>query len=135
MIYFDTVTYSALANNKKGIVKFLQDKHGIAMPINVISELRYGFLKGSKSEENEAKLQRFLAQPQIEIVFPTIETTHLYAELQLHCIKKARVLSHNDIWIAALTKEGDGILVTYDKDFEALKDIFGDQLVILAYDS
>ncbi len=131
MIYFDTVTYSALAKNEKSIVKFLQDKHGIAMPINVISELRYGFLKGSKREENEAKLQRFLSQPQIEIVFPTIETTHLYAKLQLHCIKKAKVLSHNDIWIAALTKENNGQLITYDKDFEALKDIFGDQLVIL----
>jgi len=55
------------------------------MPINVIAELRYGFLKGSKREENESKLQRFLAQPQIEIVFPTIQTTNLYAELQLHC--------------------------------------------------
>jgi tRNA(fMet)-specific endonuclease VapC len=135
MIYFDTVTYSALANNEKGIVKFLHDKHGIAMPLNVIAELRYGFLKGSKREENEANLQRFLAQPQIEMVFPTIETTHLYAELQLHCIKKAKILSHNDIWIAALAKENNGQLITYDKDFEALKDIFGDQLTILAYDN
>jgi PIN domain. len=45
--------------------------------------------------------------------------------------KKGRVLSQNDIWIAALAKETGGTLATFDKDFKALSDIFGDKLLIL----
>jgi predicted nucleic acid-binding protein len=64
-------------------------------------------------------------------VTPTLETTTYYAELQLLCNQRGKALSHNDIWIAALAREGSDILVTFDKDFTVLNDVFADKLMVL----
>jgi predicted nucleic acid-binding protein len=131
MLFLDTSAYSALANGQNDIVSLIDSEYNLALPLPVIAELRYGFLKGSRPTQNEENLMRFLAQPQVEIVLPTINTTYKYAEMCLYCVKKAKVLSHNDLWIAAIAKENTGVLVTFDKDFEALKAIFSDKLIVL----
>lgn len=132
MLHLDTNVYSALANGNEEATSLLKDVHELSLPLPVIAELRYGFLKGSQTENNEKNLQRFLAQPNVTIATPTTKTASVYSELQLHCSRKGKVLSHNDLWIAALTKEADGILVTFDQDFAVLKEeILAEKLLIL----
>ncbi len=131
MLFLDTNVYSALANGQKEIVSLIQTEAGLVLALPVIAELRYGFLKGSRQNKNEETLQRFLAQPQVEIALPTIDTTYLYAEFQLYCVKSGKVFSHNDLWIAAIAKQNDGVLVTYDRDFEVLSSRFSEKLIIL----
>lgn len=127
----DTNAYSALARNVPAIVDIVSSAPGLRLPLPVIAELRYGFAKGSQPERNEQILQRFLAQPQISIVKPTLKTTEHYAALQLVCRQRGRALSQNDIWIAALAHETGDTLVTFDKDFTVLAGILRDKLVIL----
>lgn len=131
MLFLDTNTYSALASGQPEIISLIQKESILVLPLPVIAELRYGFLKGSQVKKNEENLQRFLSQSQVEILPPTINTTSLYAEFQLFCVKNGRSLSHNDLWIAAIVRENDGVLATYDRDFEALHDIFLEKLIIL----
>lgn len=128
----DTNTYSALARGVQAIVEVVNSAHELKIPLPVIAELRYGFIKGSQPEHNERQLQRFLAQPQISIVMPTLKTTEHYAELQLFCQQQGKALSQNDIWIAALAHEAGDTLVTFDKDFAALEKILGSNLLILS---
>ena len=109
----------------------LKGRHEIALPLPVIAELRYGFLKGSQKDKNEKYLQRFLAQSNVNIARPSMKTTLIYSEMQLLCNRKGRVLSHNDLWIAALAKEANGILVTYDQDFAVLKEMLPEKLFIV----
>ena len=127
----DTNAYSALARGVQAVVEAVSSAHELNLPLPVIAELRYGFAKGSQREHNEQQLQRFLAQPQISIVMPTLKTTEHYAELQLICQQQGKALSQNDIWIAALAHETSGTLVTLDKDFAVLEKIFGSNLIIL----
>lgn len=127
----DTNAYSALARGAPTIVEVIKTASEMWLPLPAIAELRYGFAKGSQAERNEQNLQRFLAQPQIAIAVPTIKTTKYYAELQLLCQQKGRALSQNDIWIAALAREANATLVTFDKDFEILAPVFDDKLIIL----
>jgi tRNA(fMet)-specific endonuclease VapC len=127
----DTNAYSALALAVPSVVELVNDAAAIKLPLPVVAELRYGFAKGDRPQQNEALLQQFLAQPQVTIILPTLQTTAYYAELQLLCRQRGRALSHNDIWIAALTRESDDTLVTYDKDFAVLADVLGGQLTIL----
>lgn len=127
----DTNAYTALANKNAAIVKLVSSISTISIPLPVIAELRYGFLKGSKAEENEQNLQKLLAQPQVLVCVPTMQTTQHYAKLQLLCQQKGRALAHNDLWIGALAIETGDTLVTYDKDFSALQTIMGDKLIIL----
>ena len=127
----DTNAYSALAQGDKDIVDVVKDAVELKLPLPVVAELRYGFIKGSRLEHNERILQRFLAQPQVAVLAPTIQTTEHYAELQLMCKRKGRALSQNDIWIAALAWEHGEMLITFDKDFEVLAEMLGNKLVVL----
>ena len=127
----DTNAYSGLVRGLKPIADLVSNVSELKLPLPVIAELRYGFAKGSMPQKNEQKLQRFLAQPQVSVLMPTLKTTEYYAKIQLFCSHRGRVLSHNDIWIAALTQENNEKLATFDKDFEILAETFGDDLIIL----
>ncbi len=131
MLYLDTNFYTAIANGKEEAVTMLKGRHELCLPLPVVAELKYGFIKGSRKEINERALQRFIAQPNVSIAIPTMKTTDIYSELQLYCNKNGKVLSHNDLWIAALTKEFKGVLVTYDQDFEVLKKVMPEMLFIV----
>jgi tRNA(fMet)-specific endonuclease VapC len=127
----DTNVYSALARGVQSAADTISRATDIEIPLPVIAELRYGFLKGSQRDRNEQTLQKFLAQPQVSVAVPTVKTTDIYANLQFHCTKKGKALSQNDIWIAALANELNEILVTFDADFSVFVPIFGDKLIIL----
>jgi tRNA(fMet)-specific endonuclease VapC len=127
----DTNAYSALARGVPIVVDVVRDAEELSLPLPVIAELRYGFAKGPQPDLNERVLQKFLAQPQISIAVPTLYTTKLYAELQLLCQRRGRVLAQNNIWIAALAREADDLLVTFNKDFTVFADVFGEKLLIL----
>jgi predicted nucleic acid-binding protein len=131
-LLLDTNAYTALARGLQSIVDVISDRQEISLPLPTIAELRYGFANGSQSERNEGILQKFLSQPQVSIVLPTLKTTEIYASLQLLCQRQGRALSQNDIWIAALARESDDVLVTYDKDFTVFNEVLGKKLLILA---
>jgi predicted nucleic acid-binding protein len=127
----DTNVYSALARGVQSAAVAINHVPDLEIPLPVIAELRYGFLKGSQKDRNEQMLQKFLAQPHITVVAPTIKTTTIYAELQLHCRQRGKALSQNDIWIAALATEANDVLVTFDADFSVFADLFGEKLILL----
>ncbi len=127
----DTNAYSALARGVPVIIDVVKDALELKLPLPVIAELRYGFMKGSQGEHNEQILQKFLAQPQVLIILPTLQTTEHYAALQLLCQQRGRALSQNDIWIAALARETNDTLITFDKDFAVLGEVLGNNLIIL----
>jgi len=127
----DTNVYSALDRGDPLAIDALRGRLNIYFPIISVGELRYGFNNGSKQKENEFRLGKFLAQEGVDILFPTLKTAELYGQLAAYCCKAGHVLSNNDLWIAALAKESDLSLVTFDKDFSVFKDIMGDKLIIL----
>ena len=131
----DTNAYSALQSGDASIQNLIQHAKGIALPFPVIAELRYGFARGSREAENEAMLTRFLSQRSVTVLTPTINTTKVYAKLAVHCQRAGRALSHNDLWIAALSEEYGEQLVTFDKDFAVFSSLLGDKLVILDHEA
>ena len=82
MLYLDTNFYTAIANGKEEAVTMLKGRHELCLPLPVVAELKYGFIKGSRKEINERALQRFIAQPNVSIAIPTMKTTDIYSELQ-----------------------------------------------------
>jgi tRNA(fMet)-specific endonuclease VapC len=120
-LILDTSAYSALKKGVPQVVSAVNSAGQLFIPTIVVGELRYGFLKGTKNDENEAILQKFLASPDVEILDITLDTTIHYAELYAHAKQKAKVLSHNDLWIAALARQTKTELLSLDKDFETLR--------------
>jgi predicted nucleic acid-binding protein len=129
MILLDTNAYSALVLGKGSIVSVLQMSGQLYLCPPVIAELRLGFKLGSKEEENEKKLQKFLSSSGMLDI--DLETTNIYADLAAYARKCGFSLSHNDLWIAAISKQYGARLLTYDKDFSAFTDILRDKLQIL----
>jgi tRNA(fMet)-specific endonuclease VapC len=131
MILIDTNVYSALENGRLSAVEVVRTESNICLPIVVVGELKFGFLKGNRTEINNQRLNVFLAQSYIEVMNPTLKSAEIYGELSLFAQKKGKALSNNDLWIAALAQEHNYRLATYDKDFEVFSELFGGKLLIL----
>ncbi|MCH8819129.1 MAG: hypothetical protein IIB03_02275, partial [Acidobacteria bacterium] len=86
----------------------------------VLAELRAGFLSGSRSQENEATLTRFLNSPRVETLCPDEQTTHHYARLFYQLRKQGTPIPTNDLWIASLVVQHDLVLCAQDQHFDQL---------------
>jgi tRNA(fMet)-specific endonuclease VapC len=127
LLVLDTNFYSALAKNDPRARGLIRTAREIALPLIVIGELMGGFHHGSRFEKNMSELQDVLAKPSCRILMPSIETAENYGQLYAHLKRQGKMIPTNDIWIAALTIEYEGVLATYDTDFD---DIPGLQLAI-----
>lgn len=127
----DTNFYSALDAGKASAVEALKSQTKIYVPVMVAAELQYGFLNGSRQQENLKRLQQFLSLDFVEVLLPAMETAEHYAAMAMYCKKSGRALTHNDLWIAALAKQHDLRFATYDQDFRVFNDLMGSNLLIL----
>jgi predicted nucleic acid-binding protein len=92
----------------------------IIVPVTVMGELDFGFIKGSKTSENRKRLQHFLAQPQVEVSCAGEQTAAIYAELRFYLQQMGKPIPANDIWIAASAVEYGGELAARDGHFDEL---------------
>lgn len=127
----DTNVYSALDRGEATAVDAIRGQASLDVPLNVIAELHYGFLNGTRVAENKARLSRFLAQDGVRVLEPTLVTANIYAQLALHCRQVGRAVSNNDIWIAALAHENEAPLITFDVDFVVFSDLMPGKVQIL----
>lgn len=119
-VALDTNVYVALCRNEPEIVDRLEDAQMVYLPFFVIAELRAGFLKGNRSEQNERSLVRFLNKPEVHSLYPDEQTTHHYTRLYLQLCRQGTPVPVNDIWIAALVVQHDLILCSRDQHFDHL---------------
>lgn len=101
-------------------MRLIRTSDVVLMPVPVISELRFGFLHGTKGQKNEATLRRFLDSARVEVLPCDEDTTSIYASLKLQLERQGTPIPINDVWIAVLVLQHDGVLVTRDSDFDQL---------------
>jgi predicted nucleic acid-binding protein len=130
-IAFDTTAYSQLVRGNNEVAALLRETSQVVMPQPVIAELKSGFAFGSRQQENEAQLVRFLSSNKVLRAFPDEVTTEYYVALYSHARRHGRQLSHNDLWIAALSVQYGAKLITFDHDFDGLIDFKALRLQIL----
>jgi predicted nucleic acid-binding protein len=95
----------------------------IFIPSIVIGELSFGFMKGSRQQINEKKLQQIVSRLRIEIIDVNKNVARRYAIIYLSLVKKGAKIPINDVWIAACCMEVGGTLLTRDKHFEFVDQI------------
>jgi predicted nucleic acid-binding protein len=92
---------------------------GVCVP--ALCELQVGAQQVQRLAEYQKALSRLLAQLRI---WPLDgETARLYGEIYLQLRSRGRVLSQVDMMQAALARQMGLILLTADRDFEALSEI------------
>ena len=95
----------------------------IFIPSIVIGELNFGFMKGSRQQFNEKKLQQVISRLKIEIIDVNKDIARRYAIIYLSLVKKGTKIPINDVWIAASCMEVGGTLLTRDKHFDVVDQI------------
>ena len=95
----------------------------IFIPSIVIGELSFGFMKGSRQQFNEKKLQQIISRLRIEIIDVNKNVARRYALIYLSLVKKGAKIPINDVWIAACCMEVGGTLLTRGKHFEFVDQI------------
>ena len=119
-ILLDTSGYSGLMRGDPEILALMARASRILIPAVVIGELRSGFLRGNRNDENTRQLQAFLAKPSVAIVDVTAQTAERYAEIDVFLIAKGRPIPRNDVWIATSAFEHGCTLLTRDAHFREL---------------
>ena len=130
-LVLDTNIYSDYAEGLPAVVDFIAI-HGeeIFFPSIVVGELSYGFMKGSRQQFNERKLQEFIRKLQIEIIDVDHNVARKYGIIYLSLAKKGAKIPINDVWIAACCMETGGTLVTRNRHFSHV-----DQIETVVFDS
>ena len=123
-LVLDTNIYSDYAEGLSQPVDFMAT-YGefIYLPSVVLGELYFGFMKGSRQQFNEKKLQQFIGRLRVKIINVNADVARKYAIIYLSLQKKGTKIPINDVWIAASCMEVGGTLLTRDKHFEVVDQI------------
>ncbi|MEN6490696.1 MAG: type II toxin-antitoxin system VapC family toxin [Rectinema sp.] len=123
MFYLDTNTCIYFLNGtcasiKKKIMETPPSE--IAIPSVVKAELLFGAYKSKRKKENIEKIEQFL-EP-FEIVPFDEVMTYVYADIRYNMEMKGTLIGPNDLFIAAIVKFHEGILITNnEKEFKRLE--------------
>jgi tRNA(fMet)-specific endonuclease VapC len=117
-IILDTNAYAALMKGDKKVLKLIKEAEEVILPAFVIAELLFGFKKGNQTERNFDILADFENYPKVKRHYPGAETLLIFAELMLQLKTAGRPIPTHDVWIAAISIEQGGTLITYDRHFE-----------------
>ncbi len=113
MYYLDTNTCIYFLNGRYESVraKILRTPpNGIAIPSVVKAELLLGAYKSKQREANLEKVERFL-EPFLIHAFDD-QAAYEYANIRYECESRGDAVGPNDLFIAAIVRYNDGILVT-----------------------
>ena len=117
----DTNIVIALFADEAIVKDNLAQTNEIFIPSIVIGELYYGARKLGRVETNLARVRELAGGSTILVC--DAETAQQYGEIKNRSILKGRPLSENDIWIAALARQHDLVLVTRDAHFQEVESL------------
>lgn len=116
----DTTAYSELLRGHEQVADIVKTADELLIPQVVVAELRYGFCLGSRLDENEKLLARFIASKKVRVLLADNATTDYFVAIAVFAHRKGVKPSSHDLWIAALSEQWQATLVSFDKDFQHL---------------
>jgi tRNA(fMet)-specific endonuclease VapC len=84
----------------------------------VIGELYYGAMYSSRVQKNINDIKNLTSHYKVLLTDEAVAVA--YGNIKVALRKKGKPLPENDIWIAAIAKNSDIILVTRDKHFKEI---------------
>lgn len=117
----DTNVVIALFAGEPAVVEKLQKESAVFLCVPVLGELRYGAEASARVASNLARLDEFA---RALIVLPCdTATAKAYAEVKFELRQKGRPIPENDVWIAAIARQHELVLLTRDGHFQEIDSI------------
>ena len=123
-LVLDTNIYCDYAEGRHEVIDVIATRGDeILIPAVVIGELTFGFLKGSRYDFNQKKLQQIIKKLAIEIIDVNMDVARKYAFIYRALSKKGKPIPINDVWISACCMQAGGTLLTRDGHFRFVDQI------------
>ncbi len=87
----------------------------------VVGELFHGAYLSQEIDLNKERIKSFVET--CTILSPDFESAEEYGKIKSELKRKGKPIPENDIWIAAIARQHQLILVTYDKHFENIEQL------------
>ena len=117
-LLLDTSAYSAFMRGHERVGGAMRQADWIVVTPVVLGELRAGFRRGTRRNENERELSDFLGSPRVRLAIVDAETADRYAEIVSFLQRAGTPLPTNDAWIAASAMQHGLSILTTDPHFE-----------------
>lgn len=132
-ILLDTSAYSAFKRGDARIVPLVQEASEIQLNVVVLGELRAGFLKGTRFQQNVRELVEFLAAPRTRVLVIDEDTAERYATILRSLQQAGTPIPINDVWIAASAMQHGSKVVTTDPHFRWVSQIVAEVFLPLEH--
>ncbi len=120
-LLLDTSAVIELFKGNPLVSSRLEKETTITIPSIVLGELYFGVYRSSNPVKHMQQVKQFIDNCE---VFPIdAETAEIYAIVKNNLLKKGKPIPENDIWIAAIAKQCNLFLVTFDKHFFEVDDL------------
>jgi tRNA(fMet)-specific endonuclease VapC len=118
-VILDTNALSALADGDLTLEPILREVSGVAVPVIVMGEYRYGI----RHSRHRLRYEQWLAEAALSYrVLPVDEVTaEQYAEVRQELKVSGRPIPSNDLWIAALVRQHRLPLLSRDRHFDFVR--------------
>ena len=117
----DTNIIIAIFAKDSSVKDHLMEAEEVFVPGTALGELYYGARKSSHVKENIARIDEFAKN---SALLPCdLETAKAYGIIKNFLKKKGRPIPENDIWIAAVAKQYQLILISRDEHFMEVDEI------------
>jgi tRNA(fMet)-specific endonuclease VapC len=122
----DTSAYSAATRGHSEIKRVLRFADEIHVSPVMLGELKAGFRRGSRRQQNEQDLNTFQDSTRVSHLQIDGDTAECYAEILADLRKAGTPVPTNDVWIAASAMQYGLRVVTADAHFRLIPQILVD---------
>jgi len=121
----DTNIVIGLLAGEEAICQCLAQRTKVLLSTIVLGELYYGARKSRRINENLAKINKFAFGT--VILGCDITTAYEYSTIKNELRLKGRPIPENDLWLAAVARQYDLILVSRDRHFAVVDKLLLEQ--------
>ena len=122
-IIIDTNAYSEFKKGNKNAISVFRNANTIILTPIVIGELISGFIIGNKESINRKEFEDFKQSNRVITVQINDQTSEHFALIFKELRDKGKPVPTNDLWIAAIARQIDCPIFTYDKHFQHIRGI------------
>lgn len=117
----DTNIITAWLKGESKIADKIDNAEEIHIPIIVLGELYYGALYSTQKQKNLNNIKSITSYYNVLQIDEAVAVA--YGNIKTALRKKGKPVPENDIWIAAIAKRFNLIVVSRDKHFKEIEDI------------
>ena len=122
-IIIDTNAYSEFKKGNPVAIEIIRRVSNIVLCPIVLGELIAGFVLGNKEAKNRNELRDFISSKRVIVIKLDNQTAEYFAQIFKTLKVNGTPLPTNDIWIAAISKQLEYPIFTFDNHFLQIENI------------